>query len=179
METRKNELRKLITEKKLQCCDSTLQAQSADILRQLETHIVFKEAHTVLLFHSLKDEPDTHAFIEKWSGTKVILLPVVCGESLELRVYSNHQSLSAGTYGIDEPSGEAFTDYASIDLAVIPGVAFDRFGNRLGRGKGYYDKLLPHLSAHKIGIGFSFQLVEEVPARELDVRMDEVITPSV
>ncbi|KAA6309047.1 5-formyltetrahydrofolate cyclo-ligase, partial [termite gut metagenome] len=51
--------------------------------------------------------------------------------------------------------------------------------NRLGRGKGYYDKLLPHLSAYKIGIGFSFQLVEEVPAREFDVRMDEVITPSV
>ncbi|KAA6318447.1 5-formyltetrahydrofolate cyclo-ligase [termite gut metagenome] len=179
METRKKELRKLITKQKLQCCDSTLQAQSADILRRLETHAVFKEARTVLLFHSLKDEPDTHAFIERWSGAKVILLPVVCGENLELRVYDKRQSLSTGTYGIEEPSGEAFTDYASIDLAVIPGIAFDRLGNRLGRGKGYYDKLLPHLSAYKIGIGFSFQLVEEVPAREFDVRMDEVITPSV
>ncbi|KAA6306697.1 5-formyltetrahydrofolate cyclo-ligase, partial [termite gut metagenome] len=170
METRKKELRKLITKQKLQCCDSTLQAQSADILHRLETHAVFKEARTVLLFHSLKDEPDTHAFIEKWSGAKVILLPVVCGENLELRVYDKRQNLSTGVYGIEEPSGEAFTDYASIDLAVIPGIAFDRLGNRLGRGKGYYDKLLPHLSAYKIGIGFSFQLVEEVPAREFDVR---------
>ncbi|KAA6347019.1 5-formyltetrahydrofolate cyclo-ligase [termite gut metagenome] len=104
---------------------------------------------------------------------------MVCGERLELRIYNSHQSLSVGPYGIKEPFGEAFTDYASIDLAVIPGVAFDRFGNRLGHGKGYYDRLLPHLSAYRIGIGFSFQLVEEVPAKEFDVRMNEVITPSV
>ncbi|KAA6329359.1 5-formyltetrahydrofolate cyclo-ligase [termite gut metagenome] len=130
-----------------------------------------------MLFHSLKDEPDTHAFIEKWSKTKRILLPVVCGKELELRIYSNQKDLSVGTYGIKEPSsGEVFTDYASIDLAVVPGVAFDCSGNRLGRGKGYYDKLLPHIPAYKIGICFPYQLIEKIPAGEFDIVMDEVIS---
>ena len=71
----------------------------------------------------------------------------------------------------------AFTDYAAIDFIVVPGVAFDAKGNRLGRGKGYYDRLLPRIpSAYKAGICFPFQLVEEVPAESFDVRMDIIIT---
>ena len=79
--------------------------------------------------------------------------------------------------GIEEPTGTLFTDYAAIDFIAVPGVAFDRNGNRLGRGKGYYDRLLPRIpSAYKAGICFPFQLVEEVPAEPFDIRMDEVIT---
>ena len=82
-----------------------------------------------------------------------------------------------GVYGIEEPTGEAFTDYAAIDFIVVPGVAFDAKGNRLGRGKGYYDRLLPRIpTAYKAGICFPFQLVEEVPAESFDVRMDIIIT---
>ena len=107
---------------------------------------------------------------------KQILLPVVIGNDLELRLYTGPQDLKKGAYGIEEPVGEPFTDYASIDLAIIPGVAFDVHGNRLGRGKGYYDRLLPRLPhIYKIGICFPFQLLEEVPTEALDVRMDEVL----
>ncbi|KAA6346630.1 5-formyltetrahydrofolate cyclo-ligase [termite gut metagenome] len=175
-EIRKKELRELIVEKKRFCCDSLFRMQSVEIFSRLETYTVFKEAHTVLLFYSLKDEPDTHSFIEKWSGEKEILLPAVCGENFELRVYNGREGLLRGAYDIQEPSGSLFTGYASIDLAVIPGVAFDRSGNRLGRGKGYYDALLPHISAYKVGVCFSFQLVEDVPTGEFDVRVDEIIT---
>ena len=88
-----------------------------------------------------------------------------------------HPAFRAATYGIEEPTGELFTDYADIDFIVVPGVAFDRNGNRLGRGKGYYDRLLPRIpSAYKAGICFPFQLVEEVPAEPFDIRMDEIIT---
>ncbi|KAA6320428.1 5-formyltetrahydrofolate cyclo-ligase [termite gut metagenome] len=153
-----------------------LNVLSDGIIYRLETHEVFGRANTVLLFHSLKDEPDTHVFIKKWSKTKRILLPVVCGEALELRIYSNQKDLLVGTYGIKEPSGEVFTDYSSIDLAVVPGVAFDRSGNRLGRGKGYYDKLLSHIPAYKIGICFPYQLIEKVPTDEFDIVVDEVIS---
>ena len=73
--------------------------------------------------------------------------------------------------------GALFTDYATIDLVIVPGVAFDRDGNRLGRGKGYYDRLLPRIpSAYKVGICFPFQIIEEVPAEPFDIRMDEIIT---
>lgn len=106
---------------------------------------------------------------------KRIILPVVTGDELELRVYTGPQDLAIGSYGIAEPTGAPFTDYETIDLAVIPGVAFDRYGHRLGRGKGYYDRLLPQIPASKVGICFPFQLIEEVPAEAFDFRMDTII----
>lgn len=152
--------------------------QSANILAALEAHPAFRAANTVLLYHSLNDEVDTHAFIRKWSNKKRILLPVVVGDDLELRIYTGPENMSiCNIYGIEEPTGETFTDYAAIDFIVVPGVAFDTKGNRLGRGKGYYDRLLPRIpTAYKAGICFPFQLVEEIPAEPFDVRMDIIIT---
>ena len=131
----------------------------------------------MLLYHSLPDEVDTHAFIRRWSARKRILLPVVKGDDLELRLYTGDDCLTEGAFHIDEPTGTAFTDYAAIDLAVIPGVAFDRRGNRLGRGKGYYDRLLPRIpTAYKLGLCFPFQLLDQIPAEAHDIPMDEVLT---
>ena len=155
---------------------TTHQSQSAEILAALEAHPAFRAAHIVLLYYSLKDEVDTHEFVRKWSREKRILLPVVVGDDLELRVYTGPEDLATGSYGIEEPTGELFTDYAAIDFVAVPGVAFDNAGNRLGRGKGYYDRLLPRLTAFKAGICFPFQLVKEVPAEPFDIRMDTIIT---
>ena len=119
---------------------------SIPVMCRLESHALFRAAHTVLLYSSLPDEVDTHTFIRRWEGRKRILLPVVVSDSeLELRVYTGSSNMRRGAFNIDEPAGAAFTDYGSIDLAVIPGVAFDRHGNRLGRGRGYYDRLLARL----------------------------------
>lgn len=165
---------------KAQLADSTLlKQQSVDILAALEAHPAFRAANTILLYHSLKDEVDTHEFIRKWSDRKRILLPVVVGDEVELRLYTGAQDMATGAYGIEEPTGEVFTEYAEIDFIAVPGVAFDRRGNRLGRGKGYYDRLLPQIPlAYKAGICFPFQLVEEVPAEAFDIRMDTIITAS-
>ena len=110
-------------------------------------------------------------------GQKTILLPVVKGDELELRIYAGRQNLKNGeAYHIEEPTGEAFTAYEKIDLAIIPGVSFDAQGNRLGRGKGYYDKLLPLLHSYNIGICYNFQVSEKLPVEPFDRRMDEVWT---
>ena len=176
MKERKKELRKRVAQLKTQHKSSATQ-QSAEILAALEAHPAFRAADTVLLYHSLKDEVDTHEFIRKWSRLKRILLPVVVGDDLELRVYTGPDDLAIGAYGIEEPTGSRFTDYAAIGFIAVPGVAFDRNGNRLGRGKGYYDRLLPRIpAAYKAGICFPYQLVEEVPAEPFDIRMDEIIT---
>ena len=157
--------------------DGLQSTQSAEILAALEAHPAFRAAGTVLLYHSLPDEVDTHGFIARWMDRKRLLLPVVHGDGLLLRQCSNATALAMGRYGIAEPQGQDFTDYAAIDLAVVPGVAFDRQGNRLGRGKGYYDRLLPHLpTAYKIGICFPYQLVNDIPTDAHDIRMDEIIT---
>lgn len=99
------------------------------------------------------------------------------GDVLELRHYTGPEDLKPGAYGIAEPTGELFTGYATIDIAVIPGVAFDFSGHRLGHGRGYYDKLLPKLTTTvKAGICFPFQVVEEVPTEPFDIPMDIIIT---
>lgn len=149
---------------------------TTDVLTALEAHPAFETADTVLLYHSLPDEVSTHAFVQKWSTLKRVLLPVVVGSDLELRLYTSPEDLKPGTYGILEPVGEAFADYEAVQFVAVPGVAFDRQGNRLGRGKGYYDRLLPLLTnAFRAGVCFPYQLVEEVPAEPFDVRMHCVI----
>ncbi len=160
---------------KTQHCLSTTH-QSVEILANLEAHPAFKKAKIVLLYHSLEDEVNTHKFIEKWSLHKQIILPVVVGNNLELRPYTGDSGLKIGAFGIEEPTGMIFKDYEAIDLVVVPGVAFDHAGNRLGRGKGYYDRLLSHIPAFKIGICFPFQFIENVPSEPLDIRMDTIIT---
>ena len=156
---------------------STALQLSAEIIAALEAHPAFRAANVVLLYHSLPDEVNTHECLQRWSKQKCILLPVVIGNDLELRRYTGPEDLTVGAYGIEEPVGEAFTDYEKIDFIAVPGVAFDRAGNRLGRGKGYYDRLLPRIpQAYKARICFPFQLVNEVPAEPFDICMDEIIT---
>jgi 5-formyltetrahydrofolate cyclo-ligase len=77
--------------------------------------------------------------------------------------------------GIYEPVGEDYSPDKLINLIIVPGMAFDVNNNRLGRGKAFYDKFLSQTSACKIGVGFDFQLVDELPNTEKDIKMDEVI----
>jgi 5-formyltetrahydrofolate cyclo-ligase len=129
----------------------------------------------VALYSPLPDEVDTNSFIERWSKKKQLLLPAVVNYEIKLRLY-NSGALHIGTYGVREPTGKDFTDFDKIDLVIVPGVAFDRKGNRLGRGKGMYDRMLQKIKAHKIGICFPYQLVDEVPFEDHDVPVDEVLT---
>ena len=172
----KSELRKSIREQKRKYAADQLLSWSAAIISELERQKEFIEAKTIVAYCSLPDEVNTRDFINRWAGKKEIVLPVVKGESLELRRYSPEEELIKGAFGISEPTGTVVTDYFQIDLAIVPGMAFDKEGNRLGRGKGFYDRLLPHLTAYKVGICFPFQLVESVPTEATDVRMNAVIT---
>lgn len=150
---------------------------SAAVMEQLEKKSRFIAARWVVCYWSMEDEVDTHDFINKWSGEKHILLPCVVGEELELKLFCGEEKLIAGEgYAIPEPEGESFTAYDKIDLVIVPGMAFDCLGNRLGRGKGYYDRFLKVCPAYKIGVCFPFQYQEiPIPTDSLDVSVDEVI----
>lgn len=175
----KKALRKQIAEEKKRSSAYERALLSKQLFEQLEQHPRFITAHTVLLYYSLPDEVATHTFIEKWGTRKQILLPVVVGDDLKLCHFTGVNNLKESErYKIGEPMGEAFTNYNLINLAIIPGVAFDKQGNRLGRGKGYYDRLLQELKCYTIGICFDFQLVEELPTEAFDKSMNEVWTES-
>ena len=82
-----------------------------------------------------------------------------------------------GRYDILEPDGEEWWEEpGGVDLVIVPGVAFDRAGNRLGHGKAYYDRFLRPLAVRRVGVCFPFQLVDEVPHDDLDCRMDAVLS---
>lgn len=152
--------------------------QSKDIFDQIEALDQFKAAKTVLAYWSMPDEVSTHDFVKKWHTEKRILLPLVVGDILELRVFTGMDCMVVGpSFGILEPQkGTPYTNEL-IDFAVIPGVAFDLAGNRLGRGKGYYDKLLKQQTTYKVGVAFSFQVVASVPVDNFDIPMDLIVKP--
>lgn len=169
-------LRKHIKSLKGSMSKSDLLDYSRKLFTWLEKSEHFKNATTVLCYYSLPDEVYTHEFVEQWKNEKNLLLPVVKGNDLELRRYTGRQDLRVGAYQIEEPTGELFVKYEEIDMALIPGMSFDMDGNRLGRGKGYYDRLLPKLSSYNVGICFEFQISEEVPCEPFDQKMDAVLS---
>lgn len=176
---KKKELRKAIRELKKSVSFEDKKARSEAITDRIEALSEFRESDTVMGYWSMDDEVYTHDFVRKWSGRKKIILPSVKGDGLELRVFKGMQTMQPGEgYGIPEPAGAAFTKTDEIGLIIVPGVAFDKDCNRLGRGKGYYDKLLKTASCTKIGVCFDFQVFPELPVDKYDIRMDRVIAES-
>lgn len=172
---KKSELRHKIRLLKKQFDTAQMAAMSEAACLRVLSHPRWEQAHTVLLYASLPDEVDTTLLLSAGINKgKRLLLPVVIGDALLLKFFSG--KFRVGDFGIREPEGETFTDYDQIDLAVIPGMAFNRLGNRLGRGRGYYDRFLPQINAYKIGLCFPFQLVESVPVDLFDQPVNEVIT---
>lgn len=146
------------------------------VFDRLEQSAAFLLADNVLLYHSLPDELSTHDFLRKWSGRKHFYLPRVNGVNLDILPY-DQSNLAMGAFHIEEPQGDETADIRCIELIIVPAVAYDRRGNRVGRGKGYYDRLLSDTTATKIGVGYDFQLIEEdIPAEQHDVAVDIVIT---
>lgn len=152
--------------------------RSEGIMHKVEALPEFKKAHIVLLYWSMADEVQTHDFVNKWYKEKVLLLPCVNGDDLLLRQYTGPECLVAGEqFGIGEPTGPEFTDLESVELIIVPGVAFDHQCNRMGRGRGFYDRLLKSTpNALKIGVAFDFQMLDTIPTEPFDVKMNHVIS---
>lgn len=173
---RKKEIRKKIKELKLKYSFEEKKQKSIEIWKELEESLTFQNAKIIMFYWSMNDEVHTHDFIEKWTKTKNIILPSVQGDDLILKKYESKSKLCKGDrYGILEPKGREFKELEKIELIIVPGIAFDKNNNRMGRGKAYYDKLLKTLKAYKVGICFDFQYLQQVPTDEHDIKMDKII----
>lgn len=135
----------------------------------------FRGARTILAYMDIPGEVPTREFIDKWRGGKRIAIPLVAGDSLELYEYDPAR-LKEGYRGILEPSADAVpVDPSEIDLALVPGEAFCRKDGRLwrlGRGKGFYDRLLARLDCPSAGIFFSFRLLPDLPLDPWDLPLN-------
>lgn len=174
----KKQLRQIIRERKKECPLQERLRRSCGIITALTNSDDYARARNILCYWSLPDEVDTHDFVVRAAEEKRIFLPVVDGDNLRIREFTGVSSLTEGeSYSIPEPStGSREVSLDEIDLVIVPGMAFDRNGGRMGRGKGFYDRLLGGSSVRKVGICFSFQLVDEVPREAHDILMDRVIS---
>ncbi len=159
-------------------------ARSARIAERLLALPEMQEAERVLFYASLAEEVDTWPLLRAWlKRGRLPLLPGVERRGGPLRatpVRDLVADLKPGAFGIlqPDPSRTGAVEWRTIQVAVLPGLAFDLRGCRLGRGAGYYDRSLPALiaAARRIGLAFECQVVERLPAEPHDVPVDRVVT---
>ena len=208
----KEALRREIRRLKQQYTPAQLEELSEPIIARLRPHLV--DARVIMAYYSLPDEVNTHQLLDDLvaEGKTVLLPKVLDATTMELRRYTGPHDLAPGPFGILEPSGSQYSpssflfppssflfppsssNTSSIDVALIPGVAFDALGHRLGRGRGYYDRFLrtmgtvpsvssaanyggtvPGVRPRLIGLCFDFQIVPSVPVDPTDIPVNQVI----
>lgn len=171
----KDQIRLSVSKRKLEFRGLIL-SDSDRIIKKLEETPEFNQAQTIATYWSIADEVNTHKLIEKWYTQKKILLPAIESGRMVLKKYTGkHHLIKGPKYGIPEPTGEVFSDFEAIDLIIVPGTAFDKLNQRLGRGKGYYDRFLHRMNCYKIGICFPFQIFDRIPVEGHDIAMNRVI----
>ncbi len=171
----KDDIRRRVRARKRLLNDDERRQAADKVFSRLEQLAAFAVSENILIYNSLPDELSTRIFLDKWSTDKRFFLPRVNGLDLELLPYERTR-MQMGAFRIEEPTGDDVTDPRQMELVIVPAVAFDRAGNRVGRGKGYYDRLLSKTNAYTVGVAYDFQLFDEINVDDHDIPVDMVIT---
>jgi len=160
------------------CAESSLRA--CELLR---AQMIWKNAGAILFYAPLPDEVDLSPLLdEALAAKKIVALPrflVATKTYAAVQIKSWKDDGAPGKFGIHEPSENCpVIPLNHLDLVLAPGVGFDSIGHRLGRGQGFYDRLLAQVSGIKCGIAFDEQMVQEIPAEPHDVRLNCILTPT-
>lgn len=154
---------------------------SMELCARLEPQL--QSAHTILFFAPLADELDVWPLMEKFlHGKKVCALPAFDATAKlysARRITNLETDIVTGKFGVSEPMETcAPIPLDRFDLVLVPGVAFDLSGNRLGRGRGFYDRILSAASGVKCGVAYDFQLLKEIPTEIHDEKVTFIFTPT-
>lgn len=180
----KQHWRSLMKERLAALTEAEFQTANQQIRERFIQLELVRQAAVVMIYYAVKREVATVSLITELlaRGQRVALPVCTTGCNLVAREIHNLAEVGpTGKFGLYEPLPQMpKVAPAQIELAVVPGVAFDRNGNRLGHGAGYYDRFLncAELKAVKLGLAYDFQVVERLPVDELDVKMDALLTPS-
>ena len=174
----KNQLKQSITERRNSLTKEEIAEKSEIIKDRLFKLQQYSRSKTVMFFVSFNTEVFTHDMIKESLGAKTVLVPKIVNHEIEPSMILDFDNLvQSGKFGILEPIEATKIDLKNIDLVLVPGIAFDIGGHRIGYGFGFYDKFLKKVpKAIKIGLAFDFQVVDEIPHEEHDVPVDFIIT---
>jgi 5-formyltetrahydrofolate cyclo-ligase len=179
----KTALRSRISERLRALPEDERRAASQDACARLVRQTPWARAHSILFYAPVPGELDVWPLVAlAFALQKNIFLPRYDAASqryVACRITSPELDLSPGKFGIREPlSSCALAATNRLDLLLVPGVAFDLHGRRLGRGKGFYDRLLSAMRGTRCGVGFDEQIIPEVPAEPHDVVLNCILTPT-
>lgn len=155
--------------------------KSGMIAKRLLTSPEYRQAKTIGLYYSIHSEVRTHQLIQEVMKEKTLVLPVTDKHEkrLHMSILTSFDDLEKGTFGVMEPANRILIDPEEMDMLVIPGVAFDEYGNRIGYGKGYYDILLRGIDRKEVlvcALAYECQIISKVPHDENDQPVDMIIT---
>jgi 5-formyltetrahydrofolate cyclo-ligase len=179
----KESIRQQVLAKSKLMTGSQRAAASARARASLAGRAVWRQAASILFFAPMPEELDVWPLLaDALAAGKIVALPRFVPETagyIACRIRNLDADLKVGYFGIREPASRALdAEMRQVDLILVPGVAFDLQGRRLGRGKGYYDRLLAAVSGNRCGVAFEEQIVDAVPSEPHDIRMDFLLTPS-
>ena len=182
MEVSKTDLRKIFTEKRRLLSTEERRIFSAEICRNVAETPIFKQSLCVAFYAADESEADLWELFDKFNGSKKFFLPRYRKEEKlyeMVQIHNRYSDLTVGKYGIAEPCPElppASKDEYGCMMYLVPGVAFDNGGQRLGRGKGFYDRLLLN-AEFSMGIFYECQRFEgKIPSEPHDIKLDMIVT---
>ncbi|HEX9045928.1 MAG TPA: 5-formyltetrahydrofolate cyclo-ligase [Verrucomicrobiae bacterium] len=156
-------------------------AESLDLCRRLEPQL--QSAHSILFYAPLPDELDVWPLLEKLLPARRVCALPAFDDATQFysarRVKNLETDIFTGKFGVSEPAVDCEEiPLDRFDLVLVPGMAFDLQGNRLGRGRGFYDRILAKASGVKCGVAYDFQLLEQIPVEAHDAQVNFIFTPS-
>lgn len=175
----KDTIRKYVGARRSQLSDVEIKQKSLQISRKVSGLQSFIHSKSIALYSPILNEVETQSIFDEAIGLeKDVYFPRVSGSSLDFYRIQSLDQLKVGSFGVLEPEDhfcKARVD--EIDLFIIPGLAFDISGNRLGYGKGYYDRALIDVPENrKVGICYSFQVIDSVPNNKHDQKVGVIVT---
>lgn len=174
----RKQLRKLY---RTELTDEMRQRGSSSVVEQLLQHPLWESSRHVALYMALPDEPALDVLIRQAGERKIYLPRVLSDEAMSFfRLDWESQLERSGSFGIWEPQADEALEVSprELDLIVIPALAYDARGYRLGRGKGYYDRYLKDCPARRLGVTYALEAIESLPVDPWDLPVEEVISPN-
>ena len=173
----KKSLKQSVLEKRNSLAQDEILEKSTLIKEKLFSLEQYKKSKIIMFYVSFNSEVNTHDMIREALKNKIIVVPKVQFNEIEPSVIIDFDNLIASKFGILEPIEIMKIAYKNIGLVLVPGIAFDKEGHRLGYGLGFYDKFLAKVpKAIKVGLAFDFQVVDRLPREEHDVPVDFIVT---
>ena len=176
----KLDLKRRLRAERIQMSERAVREKSLRIYRRLIDMPAYQLARCIACYVSIKNEVDTRTVIQRAIGSgKQMGVPITREEGgMDFQAIAGLSDLRPVHYGLREPvqNPKMVLLPHTIDLILIPGIAFDRLGYRIGSGGGYYDRFLVRTEAVRIGLSYGFQIIDRMPAEPHDVKMDLIIT---